>query len=209
MIRSSIYSFLILTCFQISYAQEQQIQTNRTFANFSVGWGTTQFMENLNERFEQGGFSSSTGQFFAIEVYHKFNKLNYVAFGLKAKVYGASPSTNDQGEEMFFNFHSEGLSVRYYPFDKEAKKSLFIQTDFMTSQFTQKYRDVDRKIYDHQFAVGNSFLTKLGYGFPIKKNYALTLGIEYEYSVRQGEKQGIGEIRFRNGNLGLSAGITL
>ena len=54
-----------------------------TYGEFKIGYGVTQFSTGLSERFENGNFSTSGGSLASIVAYRKFNKINYVHFGLR------------------------------------------------------------------------------------------------------------------------------
>ena len=101
------------------------------------------------------------------------------------------------------------LAAKYFPFDKDAKKGLYLQGDFFfITQFTQKYRNMSKLEFNHQFAIGNGFALGLGYDFPIGKGRTmLTFGLEYEMDSRQGEVTGIGDKTFKSSNFGILTGI--
>ena len=101
------------------------------------------------------------------------------------------------------------LAAKYFPFDKDAKKGLYLQGDFFfVTQFTQKYRNTSKLEFNHQFAIGNGFALGLGYDFPVGKGRTmLTFGLEYEMDSRQGEVTGIGDKVFKSSNLGILTGI--
>jgi hypothetical protein len=130
-------------------------------------------------------------------------------FGIKFKALGASPAKGDNGQEMFFNYWGSAISAKYFPFDREAKKGIYLQTDyFFITQFTQKYRTTANRNFDHQFAIGNGFAVGLGYDLPIgKERSMLTIGIEYEADTRTGEVTGIGDKTFKSSNFGILTGI--
>ena len=180
-----------------------------TYGEFKLGYGTTQFGEGLKPVFEAGNFSASGGLLASIAVYRKFAKLNNFNFGLKFKALGAGPSTNNAGDEMFFNYWGTAVSAKYFPFNRAADKGFFIQGDFyFTTQFTQKYRNTAALTFDHQFAIGSGFGGLIGYDLNLNSNTAgLTIGIEYDYASRQGEVTGVGDVQFVNSNIGVMVGI--
>lgn len=145
----------------------------------------------------------------SLAAYHKFKKINAFNFGLKYKSLGAAPAKGDNGNEMFFNYWGAAFTVKYFPFDKMAKKGLYLQGDyFFITQFTQKYRNTAKLTFDHQFAIGSGFAFGLGYDIPLKnRKTMLTIGIEYETDSRQGEVTGVGDKIFKSSNLGIMTGI--
>jgi hypothetical protein len=188
---------------------EKKENISFTRAEFKGGYGITIFGAGLKEKADAGNFSSSGGGLASLAAYRKFKKINNLNLGIKYKSLGAGPAKGDNGQEMFFNYWGAALSSKYFPFDKNAEKGIYLQGDyFFVSQFTQKYRTTVNKNFDHQFAIGNSFVIGAGYDFPVGNGQAmLTIGIEYEMSNRKGEVTGIGDKTFENANLGIMAGV--
>ena len=179
-----------------------------TYGEFKGGYGITEFGSGLQERFEQGNFSTSGGGLFSVAAYRKFKSINYLHFGLKFKGLGAGPAQGDSNQEMFFNFWGTSFSAKYFPLSKSARKGIYLQGDFnFVTQFTQKYRDTEALIFDHQFAIGSSFTAGLGYQYPLNNRYALVASFEYDWATRQGEVQGVGDVEFRNRNMGFQIGL--
>jgi hypothetical protein len=198
--------FLLQT---ISYAQTKQENISFTSAEFRAGYGITQFGSGLKEKYEAGNFSTSGGGLASLAAYRKFKKINYLNFGIKFKSLGAGPSKGDNGQEMFFNYWGAAFTAKYFPFDRNARKGLYLQTDyFFVTQFTQKYRNVSKLVYDHQFAIGSGLVFGLGYDFAIAKSKnLLTIGLEYQTDSRTGEVSGIGKKNFKSSNIGIMVGI--
>ena len=193
----------------MTFSALAQENTSFTYAEFRGGYGISIFGKGLKEKYDAGNFSTSGGGLATLAAYHKFKKINYLVLGLKYKSLGAGPASNDKGEEMFFNYWGAALAAKYFPFDKDAKKGLYLQGDFFfITQFTQKYRNTSKLEFNHQFAIGNGFALGLGYDFPIGKGRTmLTFGLEYEMDSRQGEVTGIGDKTFKSLNLGILTGI--
>jgi hypothetical protein len=193
----------------ISYGQTKQENISFTSAEFRAGYGVSSFGTGLKERYEAGNFSTSGGGLASLAAYHKFKKINNIIFGIKFKSLGAGPSKGDNNQEMFFNYWGAAFTTKYFPLDKNAKKGIYIQGDyFFITQFTQKYRVVANKIYDHQFAIGNGIVLGAGYDFPIGKGKnMLTVGMEYQTDSRTGEVTGIGKKNFKSSNFGVIIGI--
>lgn len=184
------------------------ISAGFTYGEFKTGYGLTQFSSGLNDRFERGNFGNSGGGLSSVAAYRKFKKVNHLHLGLKFKALGAAPSEGDNGEEMFFNFWGVGFSTKYFPFHKATSQGIYLQGDYnFVSQFTQKFRKNQAQEFDHQFGIGSSFTLGLGYQYPLKKRYALIASVEYDCASRQGEVNGIGDVQFRNSNLGLQIGL--
>ena len=208
----TILSILIALLFEhtILLAQpEKKENISFTRAEFKGGYGITIFGSGLKERVNAGNFSSSAGGLASLAAYRKFKKINHLNFGVKYKSLGAGPAKGDNGQEMFFNYWGAAFTSKYFPFDKNARKGIYLQGDyFFVSQFTQKYRTTANKNFDHQFAIGNGFVVGAGYDFPIGKGQTmLTIGVEYEMNSRNGEVTGIGDKTFKNANFGIMTGV--
>jgi hypothetical protein len=205
----NILLFMALIGFKCTnvFAQEERISF--TIAEFRGGYGISIFSNGLKEKYDAGNFGTSGGGLASLAAFHKFKKVNYWNFGLKYKSLGAAPSKGDNGDEMFFNYWGAAVATKYFPFDKTARQGLYLQGDFFfVTQFTQKYRNVPKLQYNHQFAIGNGFAFGIGYDFPVGKNKTmLTIGVEYEIDRRVGEVTGIGKKTFRSSNLGIMTGM--
>lgn len=191
------------------FAQTKQENISFTVAEFRGGYGVSIFGKGLKEKYDAGNFSSSGGGLATLAAYRKFKKINYFNFGIKFKSLGAAPAKGDNGQEMFFNYWGAAITTKYFPFDKDAKKGIYLQGDyFFVSQFTQKYRNTVNKDFNHQFAIGNGLAFGLGYDFPVGKGRTLlTIGLEYETNSRTGEVTGIGDKNFKSSNFGIMTGI--
>lgn len=191
------------------FAQTKQENISFTVAEFRGGYGVNIFGKGLKEKYDIGNFSSSGGGLASLSAYHKFKKINYLNFGIKYKSLGAAPAKGDNGQEMFFNYWGAAITTKYFPFERDAKKGVYLQGDyFFVSQFTQKYRTTINKEFNHQFAIGNGFAFGLGYDFTVGKGRTmLTIGLEYETNSRTGEVTGIGNKNFKSSNFGIMTGI--
>ncbi len=193
----------------IVFAQTKPAPVSFTYAEFRGGYGVNIFGTGLKEKYKAGNFSTSAGGLASLAAYHKFKKINYLNFGIKYKSLGAAPATGDNGQEMFFNYWGAAVSIKYFPFDKIAKKGVYLQGDyFFITQFTQKYRTTANLQFNHQFAIGSGLAFGLGYDIPFgNKKTMLTFGLEYESASRQGEVTGLGDKKFMSSNVGIMTGI--
>jgi hypothetical protein len=203
---------LFLIIYSIQYELSSQNSSENisfTYAEFRGGYGINVFGSGLKEKYKDGHFSNSAGGLATLAAYHKFKKINYLNFGIKYKSLGAAPSKGDNGQELFFNYWGAAFSSKCFPFQRDAKKGIYLQADyFFVTQFTQKYRTTSKLQFDHQFAIGSGIAFGLGYDLPIiKSNLLLTMGVEYEMDSRQGEVTGLGSKNFKSSNFGLLIGI--
>ncbi len=205
-----LFLIIFFLTFQMTiFSQTKEDTASFTVGEFRAGYGNSILGNGLKEKFESGNFSSSGGWLASIAAYHKFKKVKYVTFGIKFKSLGAEASRNDIGQEMFFNYWGAAASVKYFPFDKTAKKGLYVQGDyFFITQFTQKYRNKTTNQYDHQFGIGSGFVLGTGYDFPIRnRKSTITIGLEYQFDNRTGEVAGIGKKTFESANYGALIGV--
>ena len=200
---------MFLSAVNFGLAQNDNEKTAFTYGEFKAGYGISIFGSGLKERYDAGNFSTSGGGVYSFGAFKKFEKINHLNFGLKFKALGAAPSTNDNGDEMFFNYWGAALSTKYYPFNKETHQGLVLTADyFFITQFTQKYRNVAASIYDHQFAIGSGVGAGLGYEFPLfKKGLKACVSLEYEFDSRNGEVTNIGSKTFQSHSLAAKVGF--
>ncbi len=201
------FAFLLMQC--IAFAQTTEESTSFTTAEFRAGYGVNSFGSNLKEKFNNENFSTSGGFIATLAAYHKFKKVDHLQFGIKYKSLGAFPSKGNNGQELFFNFWGAAVSTKYFPFDKGAKKGLYVNADyFFITQFTQKYRNKPNLDFNHQFALGRGVALGLGYDFRLgNSNTMFTLGVEYEYDERTGEVTNFGDKKFISSSFAFFVGI--
>ena len=131
----NLISIIILFFSQtILFAQNKQENVSFTYAEFRGGYGVSIFGKGLKEKYEAGNFSSSGGGLASLAAYHKFKRINYLNFGIKYKSLGAAPAKGDNGQEMFFNYWGAAISAKYFPFDRNAKKGIYLQSDYFFHQ---------------------------------------------------------------------------
>lgn len=200
----------LITLVVLSINVNAQISSEKksfTYGEFKAGYAVSQFGKNLEEKYDAGNFGSSSGGLFTLAAYHKFENINHFNFGGKFSALGASPSKGDNGNEMLFNFWGAAISAKYYPLNKNADKGLNFYTDFyFITQFTQKYRNVDAKIYNHQFAIGNGLTIGGAYDFSFRK-YNFSASVEYGLASRRGEVTGVGDKTFKSSYIGTQLGF--
>jgi hypothetical protein len=202
-------TFLFLLITYNCKSQSKKDNISFTYAEFRAGYGVSSFGKGLKEKYDAGNFSTSGGFLASLAAYRKFKNVNYINFGVKYKSLGAGPSKGDNKQEMFFNYWGAALSTKYFPFDKNARKGIYVQGDyFFITQFTQKYRTTENSEFNHQFAIGSGFALGLCYDIPFgDKRTMLTVGLEYERDNRTGEVTGIGSKSFVSSNFGIMVGV--
>jgi len=207
--KSIIPTLIFFSLFLKSFSQNLQENQSFTYGEFKTGYGISIFGKGLKERYNAENFSTSGGGVYYISAFRKFKNVNYLNFGLKFKALGASPASNSNGDEMFFNYWGAALSTKYYPFTKEANKGIVLLIDyFFITQFTQKYRNQTNKIFEHQFAIGSGIAGGIGYEFMMfKDRFRSCVSIDYELDSRTGEVNNIGKKKFISQSLAITLGF--
>lgn len=178
-----------------------------TYGEFKAGYSVSQLGKNLKERFEAGNYSTTGGGLFTLGAYHKFESINYFNFGGKFSALGAGPSEASGGNQLFFNWWGAAISAKYYPLNKNANSGFNLYSDFyFITQFTQKYRNLDAKIADHQFALGNGLTFGSAYDFQYN-NTNIILSLEYGFAARTGDVQNVGPVDFESSYFGVQFGF--
>jgi hypothetical protein len=188
-------------------AQIEPKKKSFTYGEFKAGYAVNQFGSNLKEQYDAGNFGNSGGGLFTLAAYHKFESINYFNFGGKFSALGASPAKGGNENEMFFNWWGAAISAKYYPLNNNADKGLNFYTDFyFITQFTQKYRNTDDKIFNHQFAIGNGLTFGGAYDFKLN-GYNFSASVEYGLASRTGEVTGVGDRTFKSSYIGTQLGF--
>lgn len=198
--------FFIFTLFTAT-AQVSSERKSFTYGEFKAGYSVSQLGKNLKERYDAGNYGTSGGGLFTLGAYHKFESINHFNFGGKFSALGASPSEATGGNQLFFNWWGAAISAKYYPLNKNANSGFNLYSDFyFITQFTQKYRILEAKIADHQFAVGNGLTVGSAYDFEYN-NTNIVLSLEYGFASRTGDVQNVGPVTFGSSYFGAQVGF--
>ena len=208
--KNAIKLLAVLFIAIISTKTNAQVSSERksfTYGEFKAGYAVSQFGKNLEEKYDAGNFSTSGGGLFTLGAYHKFESINHFNFGGKFSALGATPSNGDNKDEMFFNWWGAAISAKYYPLNKDANSGFNVYGDFyFINQFTQKYRNVDANIYNHQFAIGSAISLGTAYDFKLA-GYNFSASVEYGLASRTGEVTGVGKRTFGSSHIGAQVGF--
>jgi hypothetical protein len=190
-----------------SNAQVNPEKKSFTYGEFKAGYAVSQFGKNLKEAKDAGNYGTSGGGLFTLGAMHKFESINHFNFGGKFSALGATPSKGEGTNQLFFNWWGAAISAKYYPFNKNADSGFNIYTDYyFITQFTQKYRNVDAKVYSHQFAIGNGITLGTAYDFKYK-GVNLVASLEYGFAQRTGDVQNVGQVDFESSYFGAQVGF--
>jgi hypothetical protein len=203
----TLLKIIILVFALNSNAQVNPERKSFTYGEFKAGYAVSQFGKNLKEVYDTGNYGTTGGGLFTLGAFHKFENVNYFNIGGKFSALGATPSKGDNGNELFFNWWGAAITAKCYPINKNADGGFNIYTDlYFITQFTQKYRNVDTKIYNHQFAIGNGITLGTAYDFKYKKTN-LVASLEYGFASRNGEVTSVGKRNFQSGYFGAQLGF--
>jgi len=186
--------------------QENPKGKSRVFAEAGFGFAQTLFfgdMQNQLIKSYGGGFEPGTGNNLMLGFYIAPEK--WKGFGLGARVKGTFGSSvkGDMGDSYIFNYYTISFSAKYYLISKEFNKGLYLRGWVGFGQMTTKRVNELTKLYKHQYAIGSTLMFGLGWTFPLGK-VALSAETEFEYSNRRGTADGIGDVSYQSGQLGLN-----
>lgn len=202
-----IYVLFAIFTFNFANSQINPEKKSFTYGEFKAGYAISQLGKNLEEAYKAGKYNTTGGGLFTLGAMHKFESINYFNFGGKFSALGATPSEGENGNQLFFNWWGAALSAKYYPLNKNANSGFNLYTDFyFITQFTQKYRNVAAKVYNHQFAIGNGLTLGAAYDF----KYAginWVASAEYGVASRTGDVQNVGQVNFGSSYFGTQLGF--
>lgn len=182
------------------------------FGNVSIGYGNTFFSGRLGDKEtvnDDRGFGRNQGFTIATFFYYSPNSWKGLGVGSGVKGFFATPNLGgpNETEEYFFNYYHVGLGAKYH-FSKAFNKGFFVKSNFGFGQMTEKTRFLDENRFEHQFALGTTFLGGVGYALPLSEHLSFTIDLEYEISRRRGDVTGEGQdIPFNNSHISVNFGV--
>ncbi len=184
-------------------AQPQKLPV---YGEIGLGIGQTLLRGDTKARLQESlggsGFNARTGNNVSMGFY--VAPENWRGLGLGSRIRGTfgAPANGDAGNQYFFNYYNLAVSVKYYP-GGQFNKGLYGRGSFGFGQFTAKRQIEDSKQYTHQYAIGQSVMLGAGYTFRGRRS-GLSIEGEWESSGRAGTVDGVGDVTFRSGQLGLN-----
>ena len=192
-------------------AQDQKLPV---YAHIAIGYGNTFFYGSLadKETINDGrGFGRNQGNTLSTFFYAAPKKWKGLGIGSGVKGFFASPNNGGANETYLFNYYHVGLGLKYHPFSRQFNEGFYTKFNFGFGQMTEKMKYNNENRYEHQFAIGSTFLGAIGYAFPLgkKEKLALNIDLEAEYSSRSGDVTNIGEDQqFQNSHISINFGIS-
>lgn len=205
---------LIVILYTISTTLSAQESNDKlpVYANFSIGYGNTFFSGRLGDKEtinDDRGYGRNQGFTLASFFYYAPEKWKGFGLGTGVKGFFSTPNTGgpDNSEEYFFNYYHVGLGAKYN-FSKQFNKGLFLKSSLGFGQMTEKTRFLNENRYEHQFAVGTTILSGIGYAIPLNNKISFNVDLDYEFSNRRGDVTGEGQdIDFKNSHVSINFGI--
>ncbi|NJK82514.1 MAG: hypothetical protein HC912_00555, partial [Saprospiraceae bacterium] len=128
---------------------------------------------------------------------------NWKGLGIGSRIHGTfgTPTDGTNSSQYVFNYYNLAFAAKYFVLTKAFNKGLYVNGSLGFGQFTAKRLNESTNDYQHQYAIGTSLMTGVGYTFPFKKT-ALSIEVQYENANRNGTVNGIGEVNFQSGQIG-------
>jgi len=181
-------------------------QSSKTRIYGEVGLGAGQAIINASSKASLdnalgGAFEPNIGNNLMMAFYVSPEK--WKGLGIGSRIYGTfgSPAHGTNNSSYVFNYYNLSLAAKYFILSREFNKGLYVNGSFGFGQFTVKRRNESANEYQHQYAIGTSIMTGAGYTFPFKKT-ALSIEFQYENANRSGTVNGVGDMRFKSGQIG-------
>jgi hypothetical protein len=201
----------VLGLINIAQAQDK-VGKLPVYGNISIGYGNTFFYGTLadKETINDGrGFGRNQGN--TLHIFFYVAPENWKGLGIGAGVKGffATPNNGGNNETYLFNYYHVGFAAKYHFLSKTFNQGLYVKSSFGIGQMTEKMKYNNTQTYEHQFAIGATILGGIGYAIPIfKKNAALNIDLDFEYSNRRGDVSGKGEDQsFQNSHVSINFGL--
>lgn len=176
------------------------------YGEIGLGIGQTLLRGDTKSRLQEalGGSGFGTGIGNNVSMGFYVAPENWRGLGIGSRIRGTfgTPTNGDGGNQYIFNYYNLALSAKYYP-GGQFNKGLYGRGSVGFGQFTAKRLLESGNQYMHQYAIGSSVMLGAGYTFRGRRS-GLSIEGEWELSSRNGTVNGIGEVAFRSGQLGLN-----
>lgn len=183
-----------------------QTQKLPVYGELGIGVGQTLFRGNTNAYLQQAlggnGFTPGLGNNLMMGFYAAPEGWRGLGLGSRIRgTFGASVRGNT-GDQYIFNYYNLALSAKYYP-SGQFNRGFYGRGSLGFGQFTTKRVNEATQLYVHQYGLGRSVMLGAGYTLPFRRS-ALSLEAEWESSGRTGTVNGVGDVTFRSGQLGIN-----
>jgi hypothetical protein len=174
------------------------------YGEFGLGWGQTLFFGDMKAQLTQsygGSFSPGIGNNLMMGFYVAPESWKGLGIGSRIKGTFGTSVKGDNGDSYIFNYYNLAVTAKYYALSRAFNKGLYARGSFGFGQFTTKRVNEATNLYKHQYAIGTSLMSGIGYTIPLKKA-ALSFEVEFDYSNRNGTIDGKGDAGYQSGQIG-------
>ncbi|MBC8083779.1 MAG: hypothetical protein H7Z21_11255 [Hymenobacter sp.] len=199
-----------ITLLAIAPATHAQHQKLPLYGEVGLGINKTLYFGNTRAKLTRalgGSAKPGTGNNILMGFY--VAPAQWRGLGVGSRISGSfgAPVQGDFGDEYIFNYYNLALAAKYYGLSKQFNRGLYVRGSVGFGQFTTKRLQEATASYRHQYALGTSLMGGLGYSLPLKK-CSLSLETEFESAARTGTVDGIGDVTFRSGQVGVNVIVT-
>lgn len=176
------------------------------YAEIGVGVNKTLYFGDTRTKLTQalgGSAKPGTGNNILAGFYVVPAKWHGLGVGSRISGSFGAPVKGDFDDEYIFNYYNLALAAKYYVLSREFGRGLYVRGSAGFGQLTTKRFDKETNFYRHQYALGTSFMGGIGYTVPLK-GFSLGLETEFETASRSGTVDGIGDVNFRSGQVGMN-----
>lgn len=199
-------NFFLLFCLFLLGKNALQAQTIKptVYGEIGMGFGQTLFFDDMKARLAEsygGSFDPKIGSNLMVGFFFSPEKWRGLGIGTRVKGTFGSSVTGDFGDSYIINYYSVALQAKYHFWKQQFNKGPFVRATYGFGQMTTKRMNEATNFYKHQYAIGGTVMGSLGWSFPIGKT-ALSIEAEFEFSTRNGTIDGVGEARYKSGQIG-------
>lgn len=177
------------------------------YGELGLGFGKTLFRGDTEDKLSRalgGRFRGGTG--INLSTGFCVAPAGWRGLGVGARVkgtFGTPVRRADGPDEYIFNYYTVALTAKYYV-GRTFNQGLYGRGSFGFGQFTAKRLDEAVRSYTHQYAIGSSALLGVGYTLRRPSGLGLSLEAEYDLSSRSGTVDGVGDVGFGSGQIGVN-----
>lgn len=213
---SVLFAAVTLLATSLVYAQTTTERPKlRVYGEVAYGAGMHLFTGRLEDaraaRVDSGFSNNRFGNAFAASFFVVPSRTPNFGFGMSMKgTFGAPAERASDKAQFFFNGYSVNVAAKWFPFSERFNEGWLVRGQVGFGQFLQKMRLPNRNVYEHQYAIGNSYLLGVGYAIPVgRSDRAIIIEGQLEYNSRQGDQTGVGEkLNFSYGQVSLNVGYS-
>ncbi len=198
---------LIAVAFLCITAAQAQDGKRTVYGEVGFGFGQTLFFGNMTNNLVQsygGSFKPGVGYNLLMGFYVAPDRWRGLGVGARMKGTFGTSVKGDFDDSYIFNYYNASITAKHYLFSLTFNKGIYARSGVGFGQFTTKRVNEATKLYKHQYALGVSLQGGVGYTWQ-RKNTAISVEAEFEYATRGGTADGIGDLQYQTGQIGINA----